>query len=346
MTSAPIHQVGLGVQGNLPINSYAAIGQAAEAYGFDQVSVFGDVWFLPPIAPLILMAEHTSTIRLGPSCLNPFTLHPAEIVGQISALDAVSGGRAWLGLVRGAWLDGVGVKQPKPLAAMRELITIIRQMMSADDSGLDGSVFTVKPGQRVQYEIERPRVPIMVGTWSPKMSALAGELADEVKIGASANPEMARLVRGWVNEGAANVGRDGAEIGVSLGAVSVVDDDGDAAREVAKRHVARYLSVIGGLDPTIDLDDDVVAEIDSLLADGRDTEAGALISDDVLRCFAFAGTPQEVAQHAQDAYAAGATKVEFNSPYGLTNSEAGLKIIGERVLPLIKNVTAGIDETS
>ena len=36
--------------------------------------------------------------RIGPSCLNPFTLHPVEIAGQIAALDTASSGRAFLGL--------------------------------------------------------------------------------------------------------------------------------------------------------------------------------------------------------------------------------------------------------
>ncbi len=330
-------QVGLGIQGDLPINSYPGIGKAAEDYGFDAVSVFGDVWFLPPIAPLLLIAEHTSTIRLGPSCLNPFTLHPAEIVGQIAALDAVSGGRACLGLTRGAWLDAVGVSQPKPLTAMRELITIVRQMLAGDTTGLAGSVFTVAPGQRVRYQVQRPTVPIMIGTWSPKMSALAGELADEVKIGASANPEMARLVRGWIAEGAARVGRDGNDLGVVLGAVTVVDEDGDAARRHAKRYVARYLSVVGELDPAVTVPDELIAGIEELLAQGRDAEAGELIPDELLRCFAFAGTPAEVAQHALDAYAAGTSRVEFNSPYGLTDLDKGLRLIGEQVLPLIRS---------
>jgi 5,10-methylenetetrahydromethanopterin reductase len=90
------------------------------------------------------------TIRLGPSCLNPFTLQPSEIVGQIAALDALSRGRAFLGLARGAWLDAVGITQPRPLTAVREVITIFRQMLAGDQSGLAGSVFTVAPGQRVK----------------------------------------------------------------------------------------------------------------------------------------------------------------------------------------------------
>ena len=66
------------------------------------VSVYHDLLFQPAIYPLLLMAQATERVRLGPAALNPFTLHPVEIAGQIAALDAASGGRAYLGLVRGA----------------------------------------------------------------------------------------------------------------------------------------------------------------------------------------------------------------------------------------------------
>jgi hypothetical protein len=40
--------------------------------------------------------------RYGAACLNPYTQHPYEIAGGLAALDATSGGRAYLGLARGA----------------------------------------------------------------------------------------------------------------------------------------------------------------------------------------------------------------------------------------------------
>ena len=57
------------------------------------------------------MARVTERIRLGPAALNPFTLHPYEIAGQIALLDSVSDGRAYLGLAKGAWLDRLGLEE-------------------------------------------------------------------------------------------------------------------------------------------------------------------------------------------------------------------------------------------
>jgi 5,10-methylenetetrahydromethanopterin reductase len=328
-------QIGLGVQGNLPVTSYAELGQAAERYGFDSIGVFGDLWYLPPIVPLTLIAAHTSQIRLGPSCLNPYTLAPSEIVGQVAALDALSGGRAFLGLARGAWLDAVGIEQQRPLSAVRDTIGIVRQLLAGEGRALSGRAFTLAPGQRLKYEVQRADVPIMVGTWSPKMTALAGELADEVKIGASANPAVVRQVRSWLAPGLVAAGRAAEDVGVIIGVTTVVDEDGDAARAYARRGVAPYFEVVAAMDPTANLEPELIGRISDLVRAGRLDDAGALISDDVLRCFAFAGTPDEVADHASELYEAGATRVEFNSPHGL-DEPGGLRLLGERVLPLLR----------
>ena len=36
------------------------------------------------VAPLLVMARESERIRLGPAALNPYTLHPVEIAGQIA----------------------------------------------------------------------------------------------------------------------------------------------------------------------------------------------------------------------------------------------------------------------
>lgn len=331
--STPTLQIGIGVQGDLPMDAYPAIGRAAETAGFDSLAVFGDVWFLPPIVPLTVIAQHTERIKLGPSCLNPYTLGISEIIGQAAALDAVSGGRAFLGITRGAWLDGVGVNQQRPLALLRDVIEAIPRMLAGDGAGYAGRVLSIASGQRLQYPIPRPRIPIMVGTWSPKLSALAGELADEVKVGASASPAMVAKVREWVVPGAAKAGRDPRTVGVVVGAVTVVDPDGEQARRRARTQVARYLNVVGGMDSTAVVSDELIAKVDVELAAGRVEAAGELVPDEVLDAFAFAGTPGQVADHALACYAAGATRVEFNSPYTLDGS---LDLLADQVLPLIR----------
>ena len=132
-----------------------------------------------------------------------------------------------------------------------------------------------------------------------------------------------------IDAAAAAIGRDGSEIEIAIGAVCVVDEDGAAARALARREVALYLPVVAELDPSLQLDPALLARIKEAAARYDFAAAGALISDDLLRCFAFAGTPQEVADHAAALFAAGAGRVEFGTPHGLS-AESGLRLLGEQ----------------
>ena len=104
-----MRELGLGLQGDKRPGAYAALARRAEEAGFDVVTVFNDLFFQPALPPLLEIARATERVRVGPSALNPFTTHPVEIAGQIAALDAESGGRAFLGLAAGAWLDRLGL---------------------------------------------------------------------------------------------------------------------------------------------------------------------------------------------------------------------------------------------
>jgi 5,10-methylenetetrahydromethanopterin reductase len=94
-----------------------------------------------------------------------------------------------------------------------------------------------------------------------------------------------RLMREWL-------GRD--DVGVVIGAVTVVDRDGERARELARAKVAMYLDVVGDLDPT--------------LAPGADPP---------LEKFTLAGTPPEIVAQVEQLAAAGVRRVEFGDPVGL-----------------------------
>jgi 5,10-methylenetetrahydromethanopterin reductase len=310
-------EAGLGLQGNKSPSEYATLARLAEEYDFDVLTVFSDLMYQPAIGPLLIAAQNTSRIRLGPSCLNPFTLHPVEIAGQIAALDLASNGRAYLGLARGAWLEKIGIEQPRPLTALCEAAEIVRRLLARDDGGYEGEIFSLAPGTVLQYEPRRPRVPLLIGTWSPKTAALAGEIADEVKIGGSANPAMVKRMRELVEVGTTRAGRSPDDVGIVIGAVTVVAEDGQAARHIARSAVAMYLEVVGQLDAA------------------TPTPNRGTISDEMLDRFAMAGTPEQVAAQAKALLDAGARRVEFGSPHGLTADE-GIRLLGEQVIPRLR----------
>jgi 5,10-methylenetetrahydromethanopterin reductase len=323
---------GIGLRGDRGVSEYARLGRIAEELGFDVVSVFADLGFQPPFQPLLEVAAATRRVSLGPACLNPYTTHPVEIAGQIAALDQASNGRAYLGIAKGAWLSSIDVPQRRPARAIREAAEIVRILLVGDDSGFQGELFSVEPGFRLEYDVARKQVPLLVGSWGEHTSALAGEIASELKVGGSANADMVPVMLSRLAQGAARAGRDAGSTGVVMGAVTVVDDDGAAARERARSAVAMYFEVVAGLDPTVAVPDGLVEEIGRLLRAGDDRGAGRLIPDDLLDRFAFSGTPEQVVRQVRDIFDAGAARVEFGTPFGL-DAHRGLSLLGERVLP-------------
>jgi 5,10-methylenetetrahydromethanopterin reductase len=249
------------------------------------------------------MARVTERIRLGPVALNPFTLHPYEIAGQIAMLDAVSGGRAYLGLAKGAWLDRLGIEEKRPLVALREAVAIVRALLAGDEGPIDGERFTLAPGTKLAYPRTRESVPLTIGTWGPKTARWAGTVADEVKVGGSANPDLLPVVRGWI---------DNPDVKLAIGCVTVVDEDGAWAREHAAQVVQPYLDVVARHDPTL--------------------EPGAT---PLLEPFCIAGTPEQAADRVLELWDAGADRVELGTPQGRTPL-LGVELICERVLPLVR----------
>lgn len=298
-------ELGLGLLSDQRPADYEWIARRAEGAGVDVVSVFHDLLYQPAIAPLLAMARATERVRLGPAALNPFTLHPYEIAGQIAALDSASGGRAYLGLAKGAWLYRLGLAEERPLAALREAVEIVMKLLAGDPSGVEGKRFRLEPGTVLAYERERERVPLLIGTWGRRTAAWAGTVADELKLGGSANPDLIPLVREWLGN---------PDVGIVVGCVTVVDEDGDWARERARVAVAPYLDVVAKLDPTLELRPGQEPPLDR---------------------FAIAGTPEQVAARVEELWAAGAARVELGTPQGRT-TRAGIELICSRVLPLLR----------
>jgi 5,10-methylenetetrahydromethanopterin reductase len=293
-----------------------------DGYAFDVVSVYNDLFFQPALGALLHLAQRVRRARLGPAALNPYTMHPVEIAGQVAALDMATDGRAYLGLARGSWLDAIGLAADRPVTRLRETIGVVRYLLAQRTDGFSGAFYQVAPGAKIQYSPQRSGVPIMVGTWGPHTARMAGEVADEVKIGGSANPKMVPIMRQWLATD---------RVGICLGAVTVVDRDRNAARELARREVALYLGVVAGLDPTV-ADPEWLSRIQSHAARRDYAAISRDISDEILDRFAFAGTPDDIVRQTQELRVAGATRIEFGTPHGIDPLH-GIRLLGEAVLP-------------
>ncbi len=322
----------IAFQTDKPLNAYGPLAAAAENYGFDGVTVYNDMLYQPAWLPLLEVAKATQRVQIGVAAVNPFTCHPVNIAGNIALIDEASNGRAYLGLARGSWLDFVGVEPARPVTALREAFTCVRHLLRQAKEPYPGEIFPLAGGDSLRWSILRPEIPFLLGSWGASTIRACAGLIDEIKIGGSANPDVIPHFRQLLQT-AEKPNQKITEI--VIGAVCVVDEDGNAARQHGKREVALYLPVVAALDPTVNLDPELLQRLRTA-ADRYDfAGAAALISDDLLKRFAFAGTPAEVAEHAQSLFDAGANRVEFGTPHGLT-PQSGLRLLGEKVLPALR----------
>ncbi|MBN1285323.1 MAG: LLM class flavin-dependent oxidoreductase [Anaerolineae bacterium] len=309
---------------------YIALAKLVDQYAFDRVSVYCDAPYHPSYGPLLLMAPHLTRARLGPAAVSPFRIAPVDIAANTALLAGLARGGVYIGVARGAWLEDHGIASPaRPVQAIREALDIVRYLLEGRTGGCEGEFFRLAPHVRAPYPLPEAGIPVMIGTWGPKLAALAGRIADEVKIGGSANPDMAPVMRRYINNDA---------VGVAMGAVTVVDEDRDRARQAARRAAALYLPVVAPLDPTAPVEPALLACMAGHTNRGELDAAARLISDELLDRFAFAGDTDDIIRQAGALFDAGVSRVEFGTPHGL-DAAKGIRILGGRVIPVLKDDT-------
>ena len=325
------YKLSISFQTDKPLPVYAELANKAEEYGFDVITVYNDLLYQPAWLPLMEIARHTRRARIGVAAMNPFTCHPINIAGNIAIINDAAEGRAYLGLTRGAWLDTIGVHPKREITAMREALVCIRHLLDQNTEPLDGEIFPLTGGSRLRWQIKHADIPFLLGAWGPKIINKCARYVQEVKLGGSANPSLVSWYRQHLDriESSSNVA-------VVVGAVTVIDEDGTAARELAKREVALYLPVVAKNDKTLQIDPQALERIETAVVKNDFQAAAKDVSDELLARFAFAGTPADIIAQTEALIDAGAARVEYGTPSGIS-ANSGLKLLGEKVVPAFAN---------
>lgn len=328
-------QLSIAFQTDKTPAEYIALAKLVDQYAFDIVSVYCDAPYQPSYVPLALMAPHLRRARLGAAAVAPARMHPIDIAANTALLAGLAAGGVYIGVARGAWLREHGIAESdKPIQAVREAVEVVRYLLSGSSGGYHGQVYTLAEHVRAPYPLPDSLPPVLIGSWGRRLCAVAGEIADEVKVGGSANPALIPVITGYIAAGETTAGRAPGSVGVVMGAVCVVDEDREAARLAARRSVALYLPVVAPLDPTVQIEPELVERLQDLAQQADWDSAARLISDDLLERFAFAGSPADIIRQAEGLFAAGASRVEFGTPHGL-ESARGVRLLGEKVLPAL-----------
>ena len=330
-------ELSIALQTDKRAQDYIDLAKLVNQYAFDAVTVYCDAPYHPSYGPLLLMAPHITKARLGPAGIPPSRMHPLDIAAQTALLADLAAGGVYIGLVRGGWLADHGISElDPPITAIREAVDIIRLLLAGESAGYNGRVYRIAEQVRAPYPLPSRRIPLQIGTWGEKLAGLAGEIADEVKIGGSANPGVIPVIADYIAVGEARVGRKRGAVDLVIGAVSVVDEDREAARWIARKAVSLYMPIVSKLDPTLEIDPDLMSGVHSQVNAGDDEAAARLIPDDILDRFIFAGDPKDIIEHCERLYDAGAQRIELGTPHGVSEAATGIQLIGAKVIPALK----------
>ncbi len=286
------------------------LAQLVEDAGFSRLGI-SDVVYWPDCFMLqALCAQATRRIAVGAMVTNPYTRHPVVLAGALATLDDIAPGRAFCGLGVGAGLEPLGIDYPKPVAALRQAVGDIRTLLDGGEVG----------GERLIRPASHP-VPISIGTRSPQVMRLAGEVADIALVGGRfLSADLADAYLGWLAEGAARAGRTLDDFETAPRLTLCCSEDGDLARRSVKRYAAHYLTIIR--PPELDVPADRMAAIEAALARSRgwyfdhsrfdDPELDRLIDDRLVEAFTIVGTPSECADQLAAVLDMGFTSASLN----------------------------------
>ena len=168
------------------------LGILAEKRGFD--SIFApdhmmdfDACRIDPWSVLSAIGALTRRLFLSPSVTDYQRCHPAKTAHIVATLDAITGGRAGLGIGSGEGMNtrpyGIEFEEPSiRIAKLDEAIRMIIKLWTAtknSPANYEGRYFKLVNAWLDQSSVRKPHPPIYLGAiGSSRLLELTGELAD------------------------------------------------------------------------------------------------------------------------------------------------------------------------
>jgi alkanesulfonate monooxygenase SsuD/methylene tetrahydromethanopterin reductase-like flavin-dependent oxidoreductase (luciferase family) len=197
----------------LPMDAIPELAQLAEAHGFD-CAWGGEANNKDPTVMLAAVAAVTKRLKIGSAVYHILGRTPATLALQAVGLDELSNGR---------FLLGIGSSNPtiakwhgqtldRPLGRVQEYVEIVRAATRGDKLNFEGRFFTAQ-NFKMAFKPSGRKIPIYLAAFGPKMTRLAGRIADGVLIN-MANPAEIRRIVEEVRAGALEAGKGPAKLEV------------------------------------------------------------------------------------------------------------------------------------
>jgi len=310
-----INRVALYLQDAHELRQAIDYVQYAEAHGFEAVWQAESRLVRDAIVPMAAFAACTTRIKVGSGVINNWTRNAALIASTFLTLDDLAPDRVICGI--GAWWDplaaNVGIQRTKPLLAMRETVTVVRDLLAMKRVTYSGEFVNVRDIELdiVHGRREARRVPIYIGATGLKMMTLTGEIADGALLNYLVSPAYNAEALAALEQGAKVSGRSLETIDRPQLVVTSVDNDRSKALDNARRLVAQYLGQQPHIMKASGVSADLLDEIGHILTwpatEAQIEQAMAIVPDEVVQLITASGSPDEVRAKVDEYIAAGCT---------------------------------------
>ena len=158
------------------------------------------------------LAARTDRIRIGVLVTSNTFRHPSVLAKMAVTVDHISNGRLEVGLGAG-WYEpehtmfGIPFPETKELVSrFREAVKVIDLILREDTSSFDGTYYQLKDAQSRPPAVQRPRPPLVLGAFGPRMLKLTAQYADTWN--AFGTPAEMRERNQLLDEYCREIGRD------------------------------------------------------------------------------------------------------------------------------------------
>tara|TARA_R110002110_G_scaffold107320_3_gene268542 strand:- start:48106 stop:49134 length:1029 start_codon:yes stop_codon:yes gene_type:complete len=312
---------------------YAQLGGAAAearrlaAIGYDGVYTLEGSW--DPFLPLVLAAEHAPGLDIATGIAVAFPRNPLHLAYQAWDLQRFSEGRFLLGIgsqIKAHIEKRFGIDFDPPATRMRDYILALKAIFDCWQNGTRLSY----EGKFYRHTLMTPMFnpgpnpfgvpPIMLGALGPRMTEIAGEVADGLIVHPFNNERFLReQALPAVERGLAQAGRSRADFTLQVNAIVITGED-TAGREAAAAAVRGllgfYASTPAYLPPMAAIGyADLQPELNTLSKQGQWDELGKRIDDEFVAAFAVSGHPGDIAAALLARYGDCADRLAIYAPY-------------------------------
>lgn len=317
---------GVAFDGRADLAGFVAQAKVAEANGASTLWVASHLFLRDPITSAHAALAATSRVKVALMAMSPYSVHPVAIAMAAAALDELFPGRVVLCLGVGAPGDlaAAGIPSPKPLTTLREAIRLCRDLFAGKTMDHAGEVFKVA-GRRLPNPTDR--VPIVLAASGPQMLELAGSDADGALISAATCTGFIGWCQEHIAKGTARRNAPGRCRAMSLVYTRIAADEATALNGIRRTmgfilrgpHHAKNVELAG-----TKLDQ---AALWNAYRDEDWAGVERLVTDEVIRRHAAAGTPAQVAARYEDYRKLGLDEVIVGGIDDTAGIEAALKTV-------------------